>query len=153
VVNFSRAKNSTIMQVRIKVTIRPENALWVGIFERVEAGKITAARVIFGKEPTDPELYEWLLSHFDELNFSAPQDFKLTIKRKSPKRVQREVRKEMEKAASTSRKASLAQEALRLELEKNKKLKKSQSKEEKIALTERRFLEKQEKKKQKKRGH
>lgn len=138
---------------KITVTVCLENALWVALFERIYEDKLTAARVIFGKEPTDPELYEWLLEHYDQLKFSAPQNFTLTIKRKNPKRMLREVKREMEKAAGTMRKESLAQEALRLDLEKNKKVKKSQSKAEKEAAKEQQFSAKQEKKKQKKRGH
>lgn len=141
------------METRIKVTICPKNALWVGIFERTDEQGLAAARVIFGKEPTDPELYEWLLANFNQLNFSAPQQFKLIIKRKNPKRMLREVKKELEKVAGSGRKESFAQEALRLELEKTKKLRKSKSKAEKEAEEARHFSLRQEKKKQKKRGH
>lgn len=125
----------------------------MALFERIHADKLTAARVIFGKEPTDPELYEWLLEHYDQLKFSAPQNFTLTIKRKNPKRMLREVKREMEKASTTLRKESLAQQAIRLDVEKNKKVKKSQSKAEKEALAEQLFNLRQEKKKRKKRGH
>lgn len=141
------------METRIKVTICPENALWVGIFERADEQGLAAARVIFGKEPTDPELYEWVLSNFDKLKFSTQQQFKLIIKRKNPKRVLREVKKELEKVAGAGRKESFAQEALRLELEKTKKLRKSKSRTEKEAEEAERFSLRQEKKKQKKRGH
>ena len=141
------------METRIKVTVCPENALWVGIFERADDQGLSAARIIFGKEPSDPELYEWLLANFNQLNFSAPQQFKLIIKRKNPKRMLREVKKELEKTVITGKKESFAQEAIRLELEKKKKLRKLKSKAEKEAEDAQRFQLRQEKKKQKKRGH
>src|SRR5579871_2631804 len=141
------------METRIKVTVTLENLLWVALFERVHEKKLTAARVIFGKEPTDPELYEWVLANFNQLKFSGTQDFILTIKRKNPKRVLREVKKEMKKANGSVPRESLAQQALRLELEKKKVLKKSKTKAEKEAEKEQQFQFKQEKKRQKKRGH
>lgn len=141
------------MEVRIKVTVRTENALWVGIFERTDDNGLRAARVIFGKEPTDPELYEWLMSNYDKLKFSSPQKFQLIVKRKNPKRLLREVKKELEKAVGTTKKESFAQETLRLEIEQNKKLRKSKSKAEKETEEAQRFSMRQEKKKKKKRGH
>lgn len=141
------------MKSHIIATVCLEDSLWVALFERIHDDKLSVARVIFGKEPTDPELYQWLIDHYDQLNFSAPQDFKLTVKRKNPKRMLREVKKEMEKASHTARTESFAQEALRLELEKQKKIKKSRAKAEKEAEEAQRFSLRQEKKKQKKRGH
>ncbi|TAK76764.1 MAG: DUF2992 family protein [Gammaproteobacteria bacterium] len=136
----------------IKVTVLLENSFWVGLFERNDAEGYAAARKIFGGEPTDAELYDFVLTHFDELKFTAPQDFELVIKRKNPKRMQREVRREMEKAKKGLSSATHAQEVLRLELEKNKKLKKSISKAEKETQQEEKFRQKQEKRKKKHRG-
>lgn len=94
-----------------------------------------------------------MLTHFYDLKFSEPHDFKLVIKRKNPKRVQREVRHEMKRAKSNLPNTTHAQEVVRLDLEKNKKLKKSISKTEKEKRLEEKFLQKQEKKKKKHRGH
>lgn len=146
-------QNSTKKQFTIKVTVLLENSFWVGLFERNDNEGYAVARKIFGGEPTDAELYEFVLTHFDELKFTEPQEFKLVIKRKNPKRVQREVRYEMEKAKKGLPSVTLAQEVLRLELEKNKKLKKVTSRTEKEARQEERFRQKQEKKKKKQRGH
>lgn len=140
------------MKISIKVTICPEKALWVGIFERLDDKGLAAARVLFYKEPTDPELYEWVSLNFLKLQFSAPQQFKLIIKRKNPKRVLRDIKKELAKGLS-SRKESFAQETLRVELEKHKKLKKTNTKIDKEAKEAEKFAIKQDKKKQKQRGH
>lgn len=142
-----------LMQIQIKVTVCLENSMWVGIFERVDAQGLAAARVIFGKEPTDPELYEWIKENYQDLNFSSPQQFKLVIKRKNPKRMLREIKKELAKSAGEHPKESLAQEAMRLETEKLKKQKKSSSKAEKEAEEKRQFELRQAKKKEKLRGH
>lgn len=137
----------------IKVTVLIENSFWVGIFERTDSEGYAVARKIFGAEPTDAQLYEFVLIHFDELRFTEPQEFQLLIKRKNPKRVQRAVRHEMEKAKKGLPSTTHAQEVLRLELEKNKKLRKMTSKAEKEACQEEKFRQKQEKKKKKHRGH
>ncbi len=49
------------------------------------------------------------------------KEFALQIKRMNPKRVQRAVRKEMEKLKETSKPSTLAQEYMREEVEKKKK--------------------------------
>lgn len=137
----------------IKATILLEKSLWVGIFERTDKKNYAVARIIFGKEPTDPELYNFILTHYDELNFSAPQDFNLIIKRMNPKRLKRAVRKEVEKTKKTQKKTSHAQEVLRTELERNKKIRKSVSKAEKEQAEKRKFQLRQQKKKRKQQGH
>lgn len=140
-------------QHTIKVTILLENSLWIALFERTDNAGFAAARHIFGGEPTDPELYEFISTNYQLLKFTIPQSFKLIIKRKNPKRVLREVKREMERAKEGLAAASHAQEALRLEIEKNKKMKKTINKEEKQAQADAKFQQKQTKKKQKHRGH
>lgn len=67
--------------------------------------------------------------------------------------MQREVRREMEKAKLGLPNTTHAQEVLRLDLEKNKKLKKTISKAAKEARLEEKFQQKQAKRKKKHRGH
>ncbi|MGE3318193.1 MAG: YjdF family protein [Candidatus Berkiella sp.] len=141
------------MKHTIQVTVLLENRFWIGLFERKDDQGHAVARKIFGAEPTDAELYEFVLTHYDELNFSTPQEFTLVIKRKNPKRIKREVRREMEKAKDGSRNTTLAQDMLREELEKNKKLKKVVSKAQKEAREKELFLKKQAKRKEKQKGH
>jgi len=137
----------------IKVTVMLENSFWIGIFERNEEKIYAVARKIFGKEPTDPELYQFITHNYHELKFTEPQNFKLIIKRKNYKRMQRDVKKEVDKAKKSSLKTTHAQETLRIELEKNKKAKKTLNNAEKDAKSEKTFQIRQAKKKQKHRGH
>ena len=138
----------------IMVTVSLEGSLWVALFERTDSEGKAVARHVFGKEPTDPELYEFILAHFRELEFSLPHDFRLIIKRKNPQRMQREVRREMEKAKKTGKpKESIAQEVLRKELEEKKQIRKARTKTEKEAEAEKKFIQRQEKRKEKHRGH
>lgn len=137
----------------IKATIFFENRFWVGTFERTDKEGYSLARYIFGAEPTDPEIYDFVLNHYHELNFGELKEFTLEIKRKNPKRVQREVRREMEKIKETTRPSTLAQDYMREELEKKKKEKKHKSSAEKQARKDEQFAIKQQKKKEKHQGH
>ena len=80
----------------IQATIFFDKRYWVGTFERTDKEGYAVARHIFGAEPTDPEVYKFVLTHYQELKFGEPKEFTLEIKRMNPKRVQREVRREME---------------------------------------------------------
>jgi hypothetical protein len=137
----------------IKATIFFEKKFWVGTFERTDKQGYAVARHIFGAEPSDPEVYDFVLHHYHELNFGELREFQLEIKRMNPKRLQREVRREMEKIKETTKPSTLAQDYMREELEKKKKEKKHQSSAEKQARKEEQFSLKQEKRKEKHRGH
>jgi hypothetical protein len=139
--------------ISIKVTIYLEHPFWVGSFERTDQEGYAVAKKIFGKEPTDPEIYDFVLNNFEELRFGKPTTFKLDIKRKNPKRVLREVKKEMEKLKSSQKPSTMAQDAMREELEKNKKEKKRRSKTQKEEEAKLQFSLKQQKKKEKQKGH
>lgn len=140
-------------QCSIKATVLLDGSFWVGLFERNDRKGYAVVRQVFGSEPTDAELYAFISEHFAKLKFSEPQHFKLIIKRKNPKRIQREVRREMEKIKQGLPSATHAQEVLRIDLEKKKKAKKIISKIEKETLLERKFQLKQAKRKKKQRGH
>src|SRR3989344_3370357 len=89
VTNCSAGSNNSVTmkkQYTIQVTVLLEKSFWTGIFERNDHEGYAVARKIFGGEPTDAELYEFVLTHFYELKFTEPKNFKLVIKRKNHKR-------------------------------------------------------------------
>lgn len=137
----------------IKATVFYENRYWVGTFERTDKEGYALARYIFGAEPSDSEIHEFVLNHYHELKFGELREFDLQIQRMNPKRVQREVRREMNKLKETTKPSTFAQDYMREELEKKKKEKKSLSSAEKQMRKEDQFNIKQEKKKEKHRGH
>ncbi len=59
----------------IRATIFFDKCYWVGAFERTDKEGYAVARHIFGGEPTDPEVFEFVLNHYRELNFGAPRQF------------------------------------------------------------------------------
>ena len=58
------------MPMNTSLKIYFEEPFWVGVFERVEDGKLSACKVTFGAEPKDIEVWEYILFHYGELEFS-----------------------------------------------------------------------------------
>lgn len=137
----------------IKATIYFDKRFWVGTFERIDKEGYAMARHIFGVEPSDPEVYDFILNHFHELKFGEAKEVHIQIQRMNPKRVQREVRREMQKIKETTKPSTLAQDYIREEVEKKKKEKKTTNSAEKQARKDRQFFLKQDKRKKKHRGH
>lgn len=137
----------------VKATIFYEKKFWVGTFERIDREGYAVARHIFGGEPSDLEIHEFVLNRYLELKFGELKDVSIQIQRMNPKRAQREVRREMEKMKETTKPSTLSQDYMREEIEKKKKEKKSLTSAEKQARKDEQFVFKQEKRKAKHRGH
>lgn len=138
--------------VIVKATILFEKKFWVGLFERTDKEGYQVARHIFGGEPSDPEVYEFVLNNYHTLNFGPSKEIKVEIHRKNPKRLQREVKKEMEKAKQNMPSSSFAQDYMREELEKKKKERKQRTTAKKRERQAEQFALKQDKKKRKHKG-
>lgn len=50
-------------KVNGKLTVFFEEPFWVGIFERIEDGKLSVAKVTFGAEPKDYDIQEFVLNY------------------------------------------------------------------------------------------
>lgn len=137
----------------IKATIFFEKKYWIGTFERTDKNGYAVARHIFGGEPSDPEIHEFVLNNYLNLKFGELKDLHILIQRMNPKRVQREVRREMAKMKETSKPSTLAQDYMREEIEKKKMEKKKVTSAEKQARKDDQFALKQQKRKEKHKGH
>lgn len=75
---------------KAKLTVLFDPPFWAGLFEREAGGRYEACKVIFGPEPSDQEVYQYLLDHYQHLEFSPalPSDSPAE-RRVSPKRAQR----------------------------------------------------------------
>lgn len=134
----------------IKITILFDGAFWVGIFERYSDGCYSVAKHIFGNEPSNPELYDFLLQQGHKLKFTTPNEEEgVQAGKKNYKRLVREAKKEMNKQPTVTK----AHMAIKKELEQHKQIKKHQTSDEKRSQLIARFQLKQEKKKQKHKGH
>lgn len=130
-------------------TIFFEDPFWVGLYERTEEGRYTVCRVVFGPEPKDYEVYDFLLKHWRQMPFSPGLEAaREGPQRKNPKRVQREIRHSL----SSSPTGTKAQQALSLQREENKQIRRTRSRAEKEAEETRKYALRQEKKRAKHRG-
>ena len=78
-----------------RLTVFFEAPFWVGVFERISQGKLTACKVTFGAQPGDGEVYAFILSGYEGLSFSPPVEAGRSRKNCSPKRRQREARRQL----------------------------------------------------------
>lgn len=132
-----------------KLTVFFEPPFWVGVFERIEDGKLTVSKVTFGAEPKDYEVYDFILHHYYELKFSPPISANSKQFADNPKRRQRAAQKQMQNTGIGTR----SQQALQLQMEEGKTERRQRSKEQRDAEKQRQFDLKQQKRKQKHKGH
>lgn len=132
-----------------KLTVYFEEPFWIGIFERIQNGSLSVAKVTFGAEPKDYEVYDFILKHYYSLKFSVSVEAVEKETKRNPKRLQREAKKQLEKSGVGTK----AQQALKLQQEQNKQERKNKSRKQKEAEIQRMFELKQQKKKEKHKGH
>ncbi len=118
-----------------KLTVFFEAPFWVGVFERVSDGKLSVCKVTFGAEPKDYEVYEFVLKNYYQLRFSPAVVTDVKETGRNPKRIQREVRKQIQ----TTGIGTKSQQALRLQQEQLKTERKTVSREQREAEKQRQF--------------
>ena len=131
-----------------KLTVFFEESFWVGVFERVSDGTLSVCKVTFGAEPKDYEIYDFVLKNYYRLRFSPAVATDVKEAGRNPKRVQREVRKQIQNTGIGTK----SQQALKLQQEQLKTERKIMSREQREAGKQRQFELKQQKRKEKHRG-
>ncbi len=132
-----------------KLTVFFEAPFWVGIFERIEDGKLSVAKVTFGAEPKDYEVQSYIQKYYSGLTFSPAVDTVVKEMKRNPKRMQREAKKQMQETGIGTR----SQQALKLQQEQSKQERRVKTRERKEAEEARLFELKQQKKREKHKGH
>ena len=136
-------------KVNGKLTVYFEEPFWIGVFERIEDGKLSVAKVTFGAEPKDYEVQEYIQKHYASLKFSPAVDAVVKDIKRNPKRMQREARRQMQETGIGTK----SQQALKLQQEHNKQERKERNRKKKEAKEQRMFELKQQKKREKHKGH
>ena len=131
-----------------KLTVFFEAPFWVGVFERVSDGKLAVCKVTFGAEPKDYEVYDFVLKNYYQLRFSPAVATDVKEAGRNPKRVQREVRKQIQNIGIGTK----SQQALKLQQEQLKTERKIMSREQREAEKQRQFEMKRKKRKEKHKG-
>ena len=118
------------------------------MFERVSEGKLSVCKVTFGAEPKDYEIYDFVLKNYYRLRFSPAVATDVKEVGRNPKRVQREVRKQVQNTGIGTK----SQQALKLQQEQLKTERKIVSRKRREVEKQRQFELKQQKRKEKHRG-
>lgn len=132
-----------------RLTVFFEDPFWVGVFERIENGRLSAAKVTFRAEPKEPELLIYLLRHYYRLPFSPTVETAVKPAHRNPKRAQREAGRQTAQVGIGTK----SQQALQLQQEQNKQVRKRQSRARKQADAKRLYALKQQQKREKHKGH
>lgn len=107
----------------IKLTVLFEDPFYVGVFERYENKKIFITRVVFGVEPTPPQIYEFILSKFGRLQFVLVTSFTkkiIDLSKINPKRRQRKASKDLKDSRSVRKAQNALKESYKNRLKPNK---------------------------------
>lgn len=101
-------------KVSSTLTVYHDGQFWVGVVEHVEDGMLSVARMVFGAEPSNEEVYTWVIGHWSSLRLSAeaePVGPRVGRLPGNPKRRAREAAKAMRQhGSSTASQLALARE-------------------------------------------
>lgn len=125
-----------------------EEPFWIGVFEHISEGQLSVCKVTFGAEPRDYEIYDFVLKKYYRLQFSPAVASDVKEAGRNPKRVQREVRKQVRNVGIGTK----SQQALKLQQEQLRTEREVVSREQREAEKQRQFELKQQKRKEKHRG-
>ena len=130
----------------VTVTIFFDGTFFAALAERRNGDALTAVKHVFGPEPSDAEVLEWVLTQFAKLEFSPPIEAgRKRIAARNPKRQAAD--------AVSAGTGTRSQQALQLAREQNAALRKAERKTRDEAEAARKFLLRQEKRREKHRGH
>lgn len=139
-------------RVSSTLTVYFDGQFWVGMAELVEKGQLRACRIVFGAEPSNEEVLDFVLSRWMKLDFSAPIAQEIQhgpADASNPKRRKRQAAKALRQRSGSTK----AQQAISEQREAEAELRKEKASERRALKARERFEQKTEKRKQKRRGH
>ncbi|MDO4798783.1 MAG: YjdF family protein [Coriobacteriales bacterium] len=137
------------IRVSSTLTVYHDGQFWVGVFERVEDGRYSACRVVFGAEPSSEEVLDLVCNGYNALRFTRPTTHEDTPRQAAnPKRRQREASREMRRRGSSTK----AQRALQEGREASARQRKADARDRREEEKRRRFEQRQKRRKEKRRG-
>ena len=139
------------MQISVSsaLTVYHDGQFWVGLAEHVEGGRYGAARIVFGEEPSDEEILQFVTSEWAKLAFFGDEATETSKPAKNPKRRAREAAKALKQPAMGTK----AQQALANQRETMKQESARARSRRRAEETDARFEQRKLKRKQKHRGH
>ena len=139
------------MQISVSstLTVYHDGQFWVGMAEHVEDGRYGVVRIVFGAEPSDEEILQFVVGKWEKLSFFGDDPVETSKPAKNPKRRDREAAKVLKRPA-VSTKAQQAFAAQRKAMKRESAQARSQRRADEA---ETRFEQRKLKRKQKHRGH
>lgn len=139
------------MQISVSstLTVYHDGQFWVELAEHVEDGTYGVARIVFGTEPSDEEILQFVTSKWAELAFFGGDHAETSKPAKNPKRRAREAAKALRQPAMSTK----AQQALVNQRETMKRESARARSQRRADEAEARFEQRKLKRKQKHRGH
>ncbi len=135
--------------MKVNLTVFFDDPFWVGVFERIEDGKLSVCKVTFGAEPMDYDAWIFVLRYYFELGFSPAIETGTRQAADNPKRRIRNAGRQLENKGIGTK----SQQALQKQREEMKEEHRQISREQRDAEAQRKFEMRQAKKKEKRRGH
>ena len=89
------------MQISVSstLTVYHDGQFWVGLAEHVEDGRYGAARIVFGAEPSDEEILQFVVDRWEKLSFFGGEPTEASKPARNPKRRAREAAKALKRPA------------------------------------------------------
>ena len=79
------------------LTVYHDGQFWVGLAEHVEDGRYGVARIVFGTEPSNEEILQFITSKWAKLTFFGDEATETSKPSKNPKRRAREAAKALKR--------------------------------------------------------
>ena len=139
------------MQISVSttLTVYHDGQFWVGLAEHVEDGRYGAARIVFGAEPSDGEILQFVVGKWEKLSFFGDDPTEASKPAKNPKRRAREVSKVLKRPAMGTK----AQQALASQREAMKRESAQARSRRRAEEADARFEQRKLRRKQRHRGH
>ena len=139
------------MQISVSstLTVYHGGQFWVGLAERIEDGRYEVARIVFGEEPSNEEILQFVISKWAKLEFFGDDPTEMNRPAKNPKRRARVASKALKQPAMGTK----AQQALASQREAMKQESVRARSQRRADEAEARFEQRKQKRKQKHRGH
>ncbi len=139
------------MQISVSstLTVYHDGQFWVGLAEHVEGGRYGVARIVFGAEPSDEEILQFVAGRWEKLSFFGGEPTEASKPAKNPKRRAREAARALKRPAASTK----AQQALAAQREAMKRKSAQVRSRRRAEEADARYEQRKLKRKRKHRGH
>ena len=139
------------MQISVSstLTVYHDGQFWVGLAEHVEGGRYGVTRIVFGAEPSDEEILQFVVGKWEKLSFFGGEPTEVSKPARNPKRRAREAAKALKQPAMSTK----AQQALAAQREAMKRESAQARNRRRAEEADARYEQRKLKRKQKHRGH